>query len=143
MQRLAAQIEEPIAQAHILRILLLARNRQRQLCGGGEQHGIVCPDLDFAGGEVRVDRLFCAGHHPTGDRHHTLRLQALDHLEHRAVYLGNDLHHAIMIAQIDEHQIAMITLAVDPAGHPDCLPGVSKARLGAGMGAICVHEARF
>jgi hypothetical protein len=73
----------------------------------------------------------------------TLGLQALDHLEYRAIHLGNDLHHAIMIAQVDEHEITMIPLSVDPARNADDLSDMGRARFGAGVGAVCVHDDRF
>ena len=44
-----------------------------------------------------------------------------------------------MIAQIDEDEIAMIALAMDPARDPDSLAGVARSDLATFMGAVGVH----
>jgi hypothetical protein len=44
-----------------------------------------------------------------------------------------------MIAEIDEQQIAMVALAVDPAGKPDDLSRIAGAERAASMGAIGMH----
>ena len=45
-----------------------------------------------------------------------------------------------MVAQIDEQQLAVITLAVHPAGKREVAPGIVEAKGAAGMGAIGVHR---
>jgi hypothetical protein len=49
------------------------------------------------------------------------------------------LRDAVVIAQVDEQQIAVIALAVDPAGEPHRRAGIGKAELAAVMGSISVH----
>ena len=44
-----------------------------------------------------------------------------------------------MVAQIDEQQLAVIALAVYPAGQPRGLPRIGEAQRAAGMAAIGVH----
>jgi hypothetical protein len=45
-----------------------------------------------------------------------------------------------MIAQIDEQQIAMVALAMDPTGKPRRRSGVLAAQLTAGMRSIGMHD---
>jgi hypothetical protein len=45
-----------------------------------------------------------------------------------------------MIAQIDEQQIAVVTLAVDPAGQFDPIADMALAELSAAVSAIGVHR---
>ena len=44
-----------------------------------------------------------------------------------------------MVAQVDEQQLAVIALAVDPAGQADGFADVAFAKVGAAVGAIGVH----
>ena len=44
-----------------------------------------------------------------------------------------------MVAQVDEQQIAMVALAMDPARQADGLAGLFGAELAAGVGAVGVH----
>ena len=44
-----------------------------------------------------------------------------------------------MVAQVDEQQMAVIALAVDPARQADGLADIARAQLGAAVGAIGVH----
>jgi hypothetical protein len=57
-----------------------------------------------------------------------------------AAGLTDNLGQTEMVAQIDKQQIAMIALAVDPAGQTDGFADVRSAKLGTIMGAICVHD---
>jgi hypothetical protein len=53
--------------------------------------------------------------------------------------IDHALRQAVMIAQIDEEQIAMVAAAVNPAGDSDGLPTCSGAQLAAGMGTVAMH----
>src|SRR6185437_6438665 len=48
-----------------------------------------------------------------------------------------------MVAQIDEEQLPMVALAMDPAGEPDGGAGVAEAELAASMGSVSVHRHAF
>ena len=50
-------------------------------------------------------------------------------LERVGVGREHDLRHAVVIAQVDEQQLAVIALAVDPAGQPDVLPDMLGPQL--------------
>ena len=74
------------------------------------------------------------------DRQHALQAHALGRAEERLLGLEHDLGDAVVIAQIDEQQLAVVPLAVHPAGQPHALPDVRGVQLAAGVGAIGVHE---
>ncbi len=139
MQLLAAQIEEAVLEADILGIFLLASDRHRQLGGGRLDGHFTGDDLDLAGRKVRVHRLRTARHDIAGDGDDQFGAQSVQLLEHRASGGRNDLGDAVMIAQIDEQDAAVIALAVDPAGQADGRADVGSAELAAVMGAIGVH----
>ncbi len=115
----AAQIEEAVFEADILGIVLLARHRHRQLFGArlhGHGAGI---NLDLAGREIGVHSPLPAPLHFAVDGDDALDPQAFQQCQRRTVGIGDDLGHAVMIAQIDEQHPAMIALAVDPARQSD------------------------
>ena len=44
-----------------------------------------------------------------------------------------------MVAQIDEEQLAVVALAMHPAGEPHPAPGIGEPKRAAGMGPINMH----
>src|SRR6185437_8860810 len=48
-----------------------------------------------------------------------------------------------MVAQVDEEQLPMIALAMNPAGEPDGGAGIAEAELAASMGSVSVHHCAF
>ena len=53
--------------------------------------------------------------------------------------IGDDLGQAVMVAQVDEQQAAMVAHAVDPARQADVRADVGLAKGGAGVAAIAMH----
>jgi hypothetical protein len=45
-----------------------------------------------------------------------------------------------MVPKVNEQQVSMITLAVNPARQTDCLTNVFCAQSATGMGAIKMHD---
>jgi len=139
MHRLPAQIEEAVFETRFLGIVDVGIDRERQRIGLGLQHEFGDLDLDLAGRERRVDRLGRARQHHAGDRDDAFQLQRDHPGEHRAAAVDHDLGHAVIVAQIDEQQLAMVAGAVDPTAEPHGLPGVAQLQLTAGMGPVGVH----
>jgi hypothetical protein len=61
-------------------------------------------------------------------------------LKRGAVAIGDDLGDAVMVAQIDEQQAAMIALAMHPARQADVLADGGGRQAGAGVGTVGVHD---
>ena len=59
--------------------------------------------------------------------------------EGRRIRLDHALGDAVMVAQVDEDQPAMVAAAIDPARQAHGLADIGFAELAAGMGAIGVH----
>ena len=53
--------------------------------------------------------------------------------------IGDDLGNAVMVAQVDEEQPAMVADAMDPARQADGLPDFRFPQLCAGVAAVTVH----
>ena len=133
MQRLAAQVEEAIAQADILGVLLLARHRQRQLLGAAQHGRFAREHLDRAGRQVGIDRPLAARLDHAVDRHHAFDAQPFEQRQGRAVGIGHDLGDPVVVAQVDEQHAAVITLAMDPARQADGLALVRASQRAAGV----------
>ena len=84
-------------------------------------------DLDLAGGEVRVHRVGGAGDDLALDGDHRFGAHPLERRERRVGDVGDDLGEPEMVAQIDEQQIAVVALAVDPARQLDPLADLGGA----------------
>ncbi len=136
LHRLPAEIEEAIAQPRLLRVVALGVDLERQELGRRLDHQLVRDQLDSTGRELRVDRLLAARDHMAGDRQHALQAHPLGIPEKRLLGLEHDLGEAVVVAQIDEQQLAVIALTVHPARQAHGLALVRGAKLAAGVGAI-------
>jgi hypothetical protein len=139
VQPLAAQIEEAVLQADVFRIFLVAENRHRQFRRRTQHLDLGRKHLDLPGRQIGIVGTRRAGAHLAVDPHHPFRAQRLGRLEGRAVGIGHDLGQAVMVAQVDEQQAAMIADAVAPAGDAHRLANMGVAELAAGVGAIAMH----
>jgi hypothetical protein len=140
VQPVAPQVEEAVLEADLFRVFLLAEHRHRQL--GRRTQGLDPGDEDFhrAGRQVRVLGAGRALAHLAVDPHHPFGAQLVGVLEPRAVGVGDHLREAVMVAQIDEQEPAVIADAVAPAGEPHVRSHVALAERAAGMAAIAVHD---
>jgi superfamily I DNA/RNA helicase len=59
--------------------------------------------------------------------------EALDQIEAGGFRGQDQLGQAVMVAQVDEDQPAMVALAMDPAGEADCGAGIGRAKRAAGV----------
>ncbi len=139
MQPLAPQVEIAVAQADILRIFLVAEHGERQFLRIGLHLDAIGMNLDLAGGEVRIDGVGVAADDLALDRHDGFDAQPFQRLERFVGGVGDDLGQAVMVAQIDEQEVAMVALAVNPAREPDSLADMRGAQLAAIVGAIGMH----
>ena len=137
---LPPQVEEAVAQAQILGEVLFARHLDRQHFRGGLHRDLAHAQLDLPGRELRVHRPGFPRHDFPGHRHHAFGADRIEGLEARRALRHDALGQAVMIAQIDEQQPAMVALAVHPAGKPDGLARIGGTKGAAGMGAVGVHE---
>jgi hypothetical protein len=144
VQLVLAQVEEAVLQSQLLRggvVLLVDRDRQRL---GHRLHDHVgSVELDLAGGELGVHCRGFAHHHLAAHRDDALAAHRLGRLEHRARDVDHDLGHPVMVAQIDEQQVPMVALALDPARQTGLLADVLGPQLAARMGSINRGHPRF
>ena len=128
VQLLAAQIEKAIAQPHVLGIVLLAEDRQRQFGGGAQNLDLGHIDFDQARRHVGIFRAGRALAHLAVDPDDPFRAKLLGLREGGRIGIDHALGHAVMIAQIDEQHAAMIANAMAPAGKTDSFAGVRLAQ---------------
>jgi len=139
VQLLATQIEEAIFQPDLFRVFQIAEHRQRQF-GGFTQHLDVGDEhFDLAGRQVGIVGALRAMANLAVDLHHPLRTQLFRQLERLGIRIDDALRHAVMVAQIDEQQTAVIADAMAPARQADVGVDVALAERAAGMGPVAMH----
>ncbi len=139
MQPFAAQIEETVFQPHVFGIVEIAEHRQRQLLRHRLHLDAFDAQLDLAGGQIGIYRVFRAGHDLARHRNHPLRAHLVDRGKGRRIGLDYTLRQPVMIAQIDEQEAAVIAPPMDPTGQPGRSPDIGFLELAAGMSTIGVH----
>ncbi len=135
----AAQVEEAVAQPHILGIGLVAEDRHGQFGGGAEHLDLGDIDLDEAGRHFGVFGAGGAFADGPVDAHDPFGAQFLGEGERPGIGVDDALRDAVMVAQVDEQNAAVIADAVAPAGQPDRFAGVGFAEVAAAMGTVAVH----
>ncbi len=140
---LAAQVEETVFQPDLFRVFLLAEHRHRQFGGGAQHLDLVDVDFDETCRQFGIFRAGRALPHLAVDAHHPFGAQLFRLLEGRTIRIGHHLREAVMVAQIDEQNAAVVADAVAPARQPHIFADVAVAERAAGMGAITMHEKRI
>ncbi len=141
MELLAAEVEEAVLEAHVLRLVgLLVGDVEGRHLRGGLHDELVRLDLDLARRQVGVDRVGRAELHLARHRDDALEVRLLDEGEEAARGVDDDLRQAVVVAEIHEEDAAMVAKAEHPAGKSDGLARVAGAELVAGMGAIRMHS---
>ena len=139
---LAPQVEIAVAEADFFAIVGVAVDLERQWRGGGFDAGLGDFHFDMAGRQVRVDRIVGAFDDRPGHGQHALQPHRVHRREGRIAGFGDALGQTVAVAQVEEQQVAVIALAMDPAGQADRLPGVVGAQRAAGMRAEGMHRKR-
>ena len=140
MQLLAAQVEEAVAEPRLLGIVVVAEDRHRQLSAAADSTSIRAAKTSTSPvGRFGIDRLGRARLHLAVDADHPFGPHLLGRREGRRFGVGDDLGQAVVVAQIDEQQPAMVADAVHPAGEADGLADVVGAERAAGVASVAVH----
>ncbi len=136
----AAQIEVTIAQARFLRVFLIAKHHQRQFLGGAQNFQITHEDLDLTGRQFRVHQFGVTCLNGAVDADTPFGTHGFHLRKNWAIGVAQDLSDAIVIAQIDEQDAAVIADPVDPARQANGLAHVGFIKVSAGMAAESVHR---
>jgi len=96
-------------------------------------------NFDFTRRQIGVHCLGTTFDDGAGNRHHRFILEAAECFKQPARTISDNLGHPVMVAQIEEGQLAMVAHAVHPAREANFLPRVIGAQGVAGMGAVLVH----
>ncbi len=74
------------------------------------------------------------------DANDEFRAQLLRFAEGGRIRIDHALGHAVVVAQIDEQQAAVIADAMAPAGKPNVGAILGEGQGAAGMGAVAMHD---
>src|SRR5205085_2716685 len=93
------------------------------------------PHVDFTGRKFRIRILLGPRHDLPGDAQHIFVADAAGQaVRVRALLrIKDDLHLAVTVTEIDEHEAAVIATTVDPAADGDRLSNLSFPYFAAGM----------
>ena len=127
VQRRAAQVQKAIFEADVFRVVVLAGDRQRQFSGGAEHLHVGDEHLDRTRRQIGVFRPGRTLFHPPVDAHHPLGPDRLGQPEGGRIRVGHALRDAIVVAQVDEEDAAVVADAVAPAGEAHGLADVGFA----------------
>ena len=140
LHRRPAQVEKPVLEAHVLGIVDIAEHRHRQGLRLRQDHELPDADLDVPGRQFRVHGLLVTGDDPAFDRDDAFGTNALHHAEGGVIGLDDALGHAVLVAQVDEQEVAVIALAVNPSRKAYGRPDMIAAKLAACVRAITMHD---
>jgi hypothetical protein len=141
VERRAAQVQEAVFEADVLRVIVLARHGERQFGRGAEHLHVGDEHLDRTRREVGVFRARRALSHLSIDAHHPLGPHGLGEPEGGRVRVGHALRDSVVVAQIDEQDAAVVANAVAPAGEAHGRADIGGAQVAAGMSTITMHAA--
>ena len=139
---LAPEVEEAVAEPHLLAVVVLAVDGQRQGLGGVLHLERGDADLDLAGRDLGIHRLLVARDHRAGHRHHGLGLERRHRVEERLTCLGDALGDAVVVAQVHEDEVAVIAHPMDPAGEAHGGADIGRPERAAGVGTKSMHGGR-
>ena len=107
MELLAAEVEEAVLEAHVLRLVgLLVGDVEGRHLRGRLHHELVRLDLDLARRQVGVDRVGSAELHLARHRDDALEVRLLDEAEEAARGMDDDLREAVVVAEVHEEDAA-------------------------------------
>ena len=107
-----------MGEPHVLAVVHVAVDLERQRVGRPLDLDLGNLHLDLAGRQLCILGLLGPHHDLAGHGDYGLEPRALDGRHERARDVDHALGDAVVIAQIDEQQVAVIALAVNPAGKP-------------------------
>jgi hypothetical protein len=142
VELLTPQVEEPVFKPRILRIRLVAEHRQGQVAGRPQHLDLAEINLDEAGRHLGIFGARRAFAHLPVNADHEFRAQLLRFAEGWRIRIDHALGHAVMVAQVDEQQAAVIAYAMAPAGKPNVGAILGEGQGAAGVGAVAMHDYR-
>ncbi len=139
VQAFAAEVEKTVLEPRLLRVFLVGRDRHRKFGRRAEHFDFGRIDFDLSGRHLGILGAARPPAHGAVDPDDPLGAKLLGLSEGGRIRVHDDLGHAVVIAQIDEQQTAVVTDPVAPPGEPHGGTDVGFAQSAAGMGAVAVH----
>ena len=135
-----AQVEEAVLQAQGLITLLLFIDLKRNHLGFAKHFHGFGNQLDFAGGKPGINCRVVAGDDFAGEADDGFNTPVLDVFVKRFIRIDDDLGNAVVIAQVDKKDAAMVADGVDPSGQTNGLPNIFFTEFTAGIGSVLMHD---
>ena len=144
MQLLAAEVKIAVLEAHILALIgLFVRHVDGRNARGGLHHQLVRFNLDLACRKLGIDGIGRTELHLARHGDHGFEMCLLDKTEETAARVHHDLREAVVVAEINEKDAAVIAEAEHPPRKTDRLARVRGAEFVARMGTVRMHSFIF
>ena len=140
VELVAAEVQETVFEAEGFRRVLVFRHEERELFGLAEHGHLVGDEFDLAGRDLRVHGLGGARHDFAREAHDRLDAPAFEFLVEILGRVDHDLRLAVVVAQVDEDDSAVVAHAVDPAGQARSDSDVAFSQFAAGMRSELMHD---
>jgi hypothetical protein len=134
-QRVAAQVEVPVAHAELFAAVGFILNGERRYAGCVEHIELLNDDLDFAGRHFQV-LVAAFDNFPGGkDDEFAAKLAGLHAEPGIGFHVKGQLSEAVAVAQVDKGHPAEVAGALHPAGKGYGLTGIREAKFATGVGS--------
>ena len=128
LQARPPQIEVAVLEPHVLRHRVVFRDLKWRRLRFVQHANLAREHFHFAGGELRIDRVFRSPLHRARHPDDELGAQPLRHGHQRVVLADDDLRDARAVADVDEGDAAQIANAVHPSEEHDVGADVARAQ---------------
>ncbi|MBA7682673.1 hypothetical protein ES703_91025 [subsurface metagenome] len=125
------QVEISAGQAKLLGSLFGVVNFERRGLRGIEDFNLLHGDFDLAGRQLRIFQSFTSRLNNSFCSHYPFAAGRPCQLVDVRLSFGieNQLGQALFVTQVDEYQIAVVAIGMDPAGQRDLFAGGLKTKL--------------
>ncbi len=142
MDAFAAQVQEAEFQAQVFRTVLVAWNVEWRLIGISLDLAFIRDNFNLAGRKIRINGGGLARDNFPGYGDDAFQLGAAQRLEKITAGMNDHLGEAVMIAEVNKQDAAVIAHAEYPPGEPRGGASVACAQLAACVGSVKMHVGR-
>jgi len=123
----------------LFRVFLIAEHHQWQFFRRTKHFDATHEYFDLACRQLGVYQLRITCLHLTINADTPFGADLLDLCKCRRIRIAKDLCDAVMVAQVDEQDAAVVTHAINPTGQANSGANISGGQVIAGMRTVCVH----
>ncbi len=135
LQARAAEVDEAVPQPQLFGRQLGRAGLERRRFALVEDFERLGPQVDFARCELGIDHVRGPGDDFSRDADHVFAAKAAGRCVHLGPFVGieHDLRLAVAVAEVDEHEPAVVAIPFDPAAQRGRFADVGRTQFAAGF----------